>query len=375
MTERPSFQLVNRSHFRGPAHYDGDNQLEEVVGVIEFVYGPDGERLKKIAGASTTLFFGGDAEIAGGSMTKYLPGDAKRIGTGGSAETYWLHRDHLQSVRITTDDTAAIVMRANYKPYGEQLLTVSTLPDSKAYIGERQDVETGLIYLHARYYDPVLGRFIQADTLAPDIAGVDINRYAYSLNDPINKSDPNGHQQKINNEGGKPGGAPTARAGILSDAPGSAGGNISADGGFDLSAFERTTFVETTDYSDALQNSTSLNSPANVYAEVVEARAKISSIGAEISAANDVGGSELTDLDHPEAYDPETGVTIDLSKDPTENTSAYQMDPRDPAADWSGFSDRTVNPGVQGTNPTTTAQKIAEVVRAILRAAGSDGSQ
>ena len=183
MTSTPTDTLV----------YDGDNRLEEVVGVVEFVYGPDGERLKKVAGASTTLFLGGDAEIAGGTMTKYLPGDAKRIGTGGSAETYWLHRDHLQSVRITTDDTAAIVMRANYKSYGEQLLTVSTLPDSKAYIGERHDVETGLIYLHARYYDPALGRFIQADTLDPDIKGVDINRYAYALNDPINQSDPNGH--------------------------------------------------------------------------------------------------------------------------------------------------------------------------------------
>ncbi len=192
MTSTPTDTLV----------YDGDNRLEEVVGVAEFVYGPDGERLKKIAGASTTLFFGGDAEIAGGTMTKYLPGDAKRIGSGGSAETYWLHRDHLESVRITTDDTAAIVMRANYKPYGEQLLTVSTLPDSKAYIGERQDVETGLIYLHARYYDPVLGRFIQADTWDPDIAGVDINRYAYALNDPINKSDPNGHGYGRYGDGG-----------------------------------------------------------------------------------------------------------------------------------------------------------------------------
>jgi RHS repeat-associated protein len=184
--------------------YDGENRLEEVTDVAGFVTAPhkarnriecpDGERLKKIAGASTTLFLGGEAEIAGGVMTKYLPGDAKRVGSGGGAATYWLHRDHLDSVRVTTDASAAVAMRANYRPYGEQLLTVSTLPDSKAYIGERQDVETGLIYLHARYYDPVLGRFIQADTLDPDIAGVDINRYAYALNDPINKSDPNGHQ-------------------------------------------------------------------------------------------------------------------------------------------------------------------------------------
>jgi RHS repeat-associated protein len=30
---------------------------------------------------------------------------------------------------------------------------------SKSYIGERYDAESGLMYLHARYYDPVIGRF------------------------------------------------------------------------------------------------------------------------------------------------------------------------------------------------------------------------
>ncbi|MBD9597790.1 hypothetical protein IB270_33745 [Ensifer sp. ENS05] len=36
-------------------------------------------------------------------------------------------------------------------------------------------------------------RFISPDTLDPTIEGVGTNRYAYSENDPINKSDPNGH--------------------------------------------------------------------------------------------------------------------------------------------------------------------------------------
>jgi RHS repeat-associated protein len=65
--------------------------------------------------------------------------------------------------------------------------------DGKAYIGERYDPETGLQYLHARYYDPNLGRFLSSDTWDPTIPGVDINRYAYSMNDPINGSDPGGH--------------------------------------------------------------------------------------------------------------------------------------------------------------------------------------
>ncbi|MGR9152634.1 hypothetical protein ACU8MT_24730 (plasmid) [Rhizobium leguminosarum] len=36
-------------------------------------------------------------------------------------------------------------------------------------------------------------RFISPDTMDPTIPGVGTNRYAYSENDPINKSDPNGH--------------------------------------------------------------------------------------------------------------------------------------------------------------------------------------
>jgi hypothetical protein len=36
-------------------------------------------------------------------------------------------------------------------------------------------------------------RFLTPDTWDPWLAGVDVNRYAYGLNDPINQSDPNGH--------------------------------------------------------------------------------------------------------------------------------------------------------------------------------------
>jgi hypothetical protein len=41
--------------------------------------------------------------------------------------------------------------------------------------------------------DPVLGRFISPDDWDPTKEGVGTNRYAYAANDPVNKSDPNGH--------------------------------------------------------------------------------------------------------------------------------------------------------------------------------------
>lgn len=41
---------------------------------------------------------------------------------------------------------------------------------------------------------PAQARFLSPDTWDPWLEGVDINRYAYGNNDPVNKSDPNGHE-------------------------------------------------------------------------------------------------------------------------------------------------------------------------------------
>ncbi|MCR4265780.1 RHS repeat-associated core domain-containing protein, partial [Nitratireductor sp. ZSWI3] len=79
--------------------------------------------------------------------------------------------------------------------YGERLNT--GFQTQKGYIGERYDAETGLIYLNARYMDPVFGRFISPDDWDPTLPGVGTNRYAYAQNDPINKSDPSGHDYEF----------------------------------------------------------------------------------------------------------------------------------------------------------------------------------
>jgi RHS repeat-associated protein len=53
---------------------------------------------------------------------------------------------------------------------------------------------TGLLEEHARYYDPVLGRFISPDTIVPDPGNPQsLNRYAYVDNNPLKYTDPSGH--------------------------------------------------------------------------------------------------------------------------------------------------------------------------------------
>ncbi|MEZ5923856.1 MAG: RHS repeat-associated core domain-containing protein [Hyphomicrobiaceae bacterium] len=105
--------------------------------------------------------------------------------------TSWLHRHHLASVRKITTASGAVAEATAYKPYGKQ--TGAELAQSKTFIGEKWDPETGLMYLNARYYDPVLARFITPDDWDPLLLDVGTNRYAYAGNDPVNKSDPNGH--------------------------------------------------------------------------------------------------------------------------------------------------------------------------------------
>ncbi len=127
-----------------------------------------------------------------GAWNYYLTPDVKLSGTTRT----WLHRDNLASVRAVTSSAGAANRVSAYKPYGEQVETVLVAlspTESKGYIGERTDPETGLTYLHARYYDPALGRFLSPDWWDVRDPGVGTNRYAYSANDPINKNDPNGH--------------------------------------------------------------------------------------------------------------------------------------------------------------------------------------
>ena len=110
------------------------------------------------------------------------------------AVTSWAHKDHLASSRRVSFMGATPASIHDYGPFGQPLTADgSTVLNGKAYINERFDPETGLQYLHARYYDPDLARFLSPDTWDPILAGVDFNRYAYAGNDPINQSDPNGH--------------------------------------------------------------------------------------------------------------------------------------------------------------------------------------
>jgi RHS repeat-associated protein len=60
--------------------------------------------------------------------------------------------------------------------------------------GQREEAALELYFYNARYYDPVLGRFIAPDTIVPEPGNPQaLNRYAYVYNNPLQYTDPSGH--------------------------------------------------------------------------------------------------------------------------------------------------------------------------------------
>ena len=60
----------------------------------------------------------------------------------------------------------------------------------------------GLMFYNARWYDPALSHFTQADTLIPDpYNSQDYNRYAYTRNNPVKYIDPSGHKIEDTHDG------------------------------------------------------------------------------------------------------------------------------------------------------------------------------
>jgi RHS repeat-associated protein len=64
----------------------------------------------------------------------------------------------------------------------------------RGYTGHEQMDEVGLIHMGGRIYDPILGRFLQADPMVQAPENIqNLNRYSYVVNNPLNKTDPSGY--------------------------------------------------------------------------------------------------------------------------------------------------------------------------------------
>lgn len=110
---------------------------------------------------------------------------------GTSALVY--HVDGLGSVRAITDATKAVGQTYESDEFGVPITTSGGSAQPFGFTGEQNDPEVGLVYLRARQYDPLLGRFVSRDRWAGSARrAVSLNRFTYVSNNPATHTDPSG---------------------------------------------------------------------------------------------------------------------------------------------------------------------------------------
>jgi RHS repeat-associated protein len=159
--------------------YDGDGSLVKSVIDGKITYYPSSYYEKRVNGTQTTI------------LKYYYAGSARIAVREGSALT-WLVSDNLGSTSMTVNGSGAVLNTIKYTAFGE-IRSGTTDKTDYQYTGQRNEEEIGLYFYNARWYDPSLGRFTQADTLVPDPASAKTyDRYTYVNNNPINFNDPMG---------------------------------------------------------------------------------------------------------------------------------------------------------------------------------------
>ena len=126
--------------------------------------------------------------------TEYVTGPTGTIARVTNGTPTYMHPDHLGSAQAGTDHTGAVKWREQYTPFGEQIQNPAANDNLDGFTGHIKDKATGLNYMQARYYDPVIGRFLSIDpvTFMDNGNPSYFNRYRYCANDPANCIDPNG---------------------------------------------------------------------------------------------------------------------------------------------------------------------------------------
>jgi RHS repeat-associated protein len=166
---------------------------------INYKHDVYGRRIeKKVDGFSTRYVYDGDQVIAeydgnNNLLRKYIygPGIDQPVCMieEAESETYYYHFDGLGSVVALSDSSGDTVQTYEYSVYGQVAVEDVNNPNPYMFAGRRYDIEIGLYYNRARYYNPYTGRFLQADPIGYD---ADMNLYRYCNNNPLAFVDPSG---------------------------------------------------------------------------------------------------------------------------------------------------------------------------------------
>ncbi len=158
----------------------------------------DGENLRAglLENGKKTTFLFHNGEILAESdresapIKRYLRGiGLSHVQTQDNETYHACHQDEQGSTAYITGQGRETENIYQYDAFGNLLENKESIENRILYTGQQYDQETGQYYLRARYYNPVVGRFLQEDTYRGD----GLNLYAYCANNPVVYYDPSGH--------------------------------------------------------------------------------------------------------------------------------------------------------------------------------------
>ena len=173
---------------------------------ISYTYDADGLRTSKTVNGTKTDYYWLDGVLQGqktGNEHIIFLYDENGTAYGmlvdnNGTQSYYYYLFNLQGDVVgIMDSTGNTVVEYTYDAWGQLLsVTGDTALGNKnpiRYRGYYYDSETGFYYVSSRYYDPEIGRWINADnmiTTGSDLTG--LNLFAYCGNNPVNRVDPSG---------------------------------------------------------------------------------------------------------------------------------------------------------------------------------------
>ena len=179
-------------------------RVTEGSNTYEYLYNGLGERLaSRINGTETRYVLDRSSGMANvlcetgtdGTVNGYYiygAGLLYRINADGTRTNY--HFDQIGSTLALSDESGTITDSYAYTPFGKVAIQGST-HNPFQYVGEYGVMQegNGLLFMRARFYDPVNKRFLSRDPVKGNQwSSQGANPYPYAQNNPIIAIDPNG---------------------------------------------------------------------------------------------------------------------------------------------------------------------------------------
>ena len=217
---------------------------------VTFTYDSEGIRTSKSDGTNTTKYLLNGTQILaqttnGKTLCFFYDQQGNRVGMADSSNHFYYYIYNVQGDVIALADasTGKLAATYTYDAWGKIVKINGQNPEDVAstnianinpfrYRGYYYDTETGLYYVSSRYYDPEIGRWINADGYVSTGQGVlGNNMFAYCGNNPVNRVDPTGQFWSEIWEFAKTAVAEIGKAmGVMSPAYAGCGGAAVADG-------------------------------------------------------------------------------------------------------------------------------------------------